>query len=201
MSHSLKSLFESKTLQFIFVGGKGGVGKTTTASSIAITLAQTRGRTLLISTDPAHNLSDAFNQQFSHEPVAVDGVENLFAMEVDPKKALELTSVKIFEGEDDLLGFSKENTGFIEQLLGNFPGIDEAVVFMKLIAMAKEMKTEVVVFDTAPTGHTLKLLAFPKIITEALGKVGQLKEKLGGLFSMFGGNSNDNKIERMFEKL
>jgi len=68
MENTLEELAQNKTLKFIFVGGKGGVGKTTTASSIAMELAKRRGKTLIISTDPAHNLSDAFNQQFNHEP-------------------------------------------------------------------------------------------------------------------------------------
>lgn len=98
MKRSLEELFNNKTLKFIFVGGKGGVGKTTTSSAISIEMAKNRGKTLIISTDPAHNLSDAFNQQFSHEPTQVKKVDNLWAVEIDPKKQFDISS-NFFENQ------------------------------------------------------------------------------------------------------
>lgn len=77
---TIENLLGQETLRYIFVGGKGGVGKTTCSCSIASQLAARGRKTLLISTDPAHNLSDAFNQRFGAEPVPVDGVPNLFCM-------------------------------------------------------------------------------------------------------------------------
>ena len=88
---SLDSLLRSAVgangddLKFVFVGGKGGVGKTTSSSAIATLLAERCDRrVLLVSTDPAHSLSDAFRHDFAGEPTSVPGLHNLHVMEVDP---------------------------------------------------------------------------------------------------------------------
>lgn len=174
---TVQNILEQQSLKWVFVGGKGGVGKTTCSSILSILLSRVRSSVLIISTDPAHNLSDAFQQRFTKSPTLVNGFTNLYAMEVDPNVENEDLSA---DGMDSLFS----------ELANAIPGIDEAMSFAEMLKLVQTMDYSVIVFDTAPTGHTLRLLQFPSTLEKGLAKVMSLKNKFGGLLSqmtrMFG---------------
>lgn len=203
---SLKNVLDDKNLKWCFVGGKGGVGKTTTSSSIGVAFEKKGFKTLLVSTDPAHNLSDAFGQKISSgtEPTKINGYSSLFAMEVNATEAAENFLTKITasqvgsnnmgmeDGEEDdeanniLSELLPPDT--LRQIISSIPGVDEAVSFMQIVKLARSMSFDRIVFDTAPTGHTLRLLEFPKVADKTLTKIDGLRQKIAPMLNMLAGS-------------
>ncbi len=146
----------------LFFTGKGGVGKTSLACATAIALADARKRVLLVSTDPASNLDEVLGVQLGQKPKAIPGVPRLFALNIDPEAAAHDYRERMVEPYRGILPDTAINS-MEEQLSGSctveIAAFDE---FAKLLG-EPQATTEFdhVIFDTAPTGHTLRLLTLP----------------------------------------
>lgn len=198
---SLKNIIDQESLQWVFVGGKGGVGKTTTSCCLGAQLAKYRKKVLIVSTDPAHNLSDAFCQKIGSEPTPITGFDNLSAMEIDANDDLEEVQRSLQEEGVEDNGINS----LMAELTNSIPGIDEAMSFSELMKQVQTLDFDVVVFDTAPTGHTLRLLSFPTILEKALAKVMELKDRFGGMIgqaaAMFGGSNPGEMQDALLGRL
>ncbi|XP_010253935.1 PREDICTED: ATPase ASNA1 homolog [Nelumbo nucifera] len=186
--------------KYYMLGGKGGVGKTSCAASLAVKFANHGHPTIVVSTDPAHSLSDSFAQNLTGGMlVPVEGPDSpLFALEINPEKAREEfrsasqknggTGVKDFMDSMGL-GMLVEQLG--ELKLGELldtppPGLDEAIAISKVMQFVEAPEYSMftrIVFDTAPTGHTLRLLSLPDFLDASIGKILKLKQKLASATS------------------
>ena len=174
--------FNKDKTTFIFVGGKGGVGKTSVSSATALWLAEQGKKTLIVSTDPAHSLSDSLEVPIGHYPREIK--TNLYAVEIDPDEAMAQKQAVI---ESQKAGSSSDQAGGLDFLTDQLdlasasPGADEAAAFEVFLSVMTSNEYDVVVFDTAPTGHTLRLLTFPEVMDSWVGKIMLAKTKLGTL--------------------
>lgn len=140
LAPTLQNIIDQKTLRWVFVGGKGGVGKTTTSCSLAVQLAKERRNVLVVSTDPAHNLSDAFSQKFTKTPLLVNGYSNLYCMEVDSSSGSAEWDLAEVAGAEAGLGDLEGGLGSImKDLVKSVPGIDEAMAFGELMKMVRDL--------------------------------------------------------------
>jgi arsenite-transporting ATPase len=152
--------------KFVFFGGKGGVGKTTVSSAYALKCANASQETLVVSTDPAHSTSDVFDQQFDDDPRPVEGIDNLHAMEIDPEEEVEehLMEMKRALGDQVSPALVNEIDRQIE-MAHQTPGAYESALFDRFVDVMRDSEEyDRVVFDTSPTGGTLRLLSLPEFL-------------------------------------
>lgn len=143
---------------FLFFSGKGGVGKTSMAAATAVTEAERGRRTLIVTTDPASNLADVFETEIGHRITAIPGVANLWAMEIDPDRATA-------EYKERILGplraaFPAKVMAVVEEQFDG-PCTTEIAAFDRFVRFMDQPEFDHVIFDTAPTGHTIRLLELP----------------------------------------
>ncbi len=228
--------------EYVLYGGKGGVGKTTMAAATALASARGGVSTLVVSTDPAHSLSDAFETDVPTDPARIHEDVPLYAAEIDPEAALAGDgpfgadgSLGDLGGLGDLLGgaggggpfggaggedggpfggtagddgpFADAADDFeddadapdgpMDTLLGGaMPGADEAAAMRVLLEYLEDERFDRVVVDTAPTGHTLRLLQLPEVMDTMVGRLVRFRERIQGLVDgvtgLFGGGEDDD---------
>ncbi|MFP3927563.1 MAG: ArsA family ATPase [Desulfobacteraceae bacterium] len=158
---------EHPGMRYTYFGGKGGVGKTVVAAAVAYWMAKQGKRTLLASTNPVHSLSNLFQVDVFGRPVAIPGVDNLHAQEIDTRETIERSKKEIREKISWFLRFADipaKADDFIESATMN-PAFEESAMFENMINLIFEDAFEFYVFDTAPTANARRLLGMSKVYT------------------------------------
>lgn len=181
--------------KLILFGGKGGVGKTTTSAAVAMWTASQGFNTLVVSSDPAHSLGDSFGRQLGHVPTPVEGVANLWAVEMDPRQAMAELAPRLTEA----LANPLKSLGVEEELEMSgddmmLPGLDEALAFDFLLRYVESQDYDIIIFDTAPTGHTLRFLSLPNLTDHWISRMMRFRDQLTRLKSLFS-KKKDSTLE------
>jgi len=191
------SFLASEDLRLLLFGGKGGVGKTTCAAAAAVRLASRRpdARFLLVSVDPAHSLKDCFAED--RPPV------NLEVLELDAQAGLAEFQAK--NGET-LKEIARRGTFLDEEDIDRFvelslPGLDELIAFLHISEWLEQAAYQTIVVDTAPSGHTLRLLAMPSLMREWLDAVDALLAKYRYMKRLFRGSYKPDAPDRLLLEL
>lgn len=168
MRRSLSDL-EKESKQLLLVGGKGGVGKTTCAAAIALHLAASGKRTLILSSDPTPSLSDIFEITIGPCETPIPKVPNLSALEISSEIVLKKWKDRFGrEIYDVVSSFADLDYDFVLDYVGGAPGIEEEYMLYFIMELVREGRYDLVVWDTAPAGHTLRLLHLPEIFLRHL---------------------------------
>ena len=165
--------------RWILVVGKGGVGKTTCAVALAARSAARGQDTLLLSTDPARALAAALGVAVATRPAAVSPRKHLFAMQLDAQEERDLF---LRQWRDVLIAILDRGTylssddiaGFIDAA---FPGADETMAILALLELERDARWKRIVVDTAPTGHTLRLLSLPESFRALIAVLDTMQQK------------------------
>lgn len=180
---------DDTAVRFTFFGGKGGVGKTSVSAATALRRAENGESVLLISTDPAHSVSDAFDMEIDGETEVREG---LYAVEVDPEEAMESYRDEIaMEDMPEMM----EGLGMLDKT----PGMDEMAAFNQFMKYMRSDEYDHIIFDTAPTGHTLNLLQLPELMDSMVGTMLKMRMRVSGAMDMvkgmFGGDDDEEEGE------
>ena len=184
---STRAYFQAHpNLKFVFLGGKGGVGKTVSAGVTAQWLAGQGKRTLLASTNPVHSLSGLLGQDVFGKHTPVNGVADLWAYEIDTKDTIERSKVEIREKIQWFLKFADISTkadDFVESATMN-PAFEESAMFENMVELMFKGEYDAYVFDTAPTANARRLLGMSKVYSLWVNKMLKSRQEARSLREM-----------------
>lgn len=193
--------FFSDDFKLIFFGGKGGVGKTTCAAATALHLSNKGRKTLIFSTDPAHSLSDSFSIHIGNKITPIKN--NLYGLEIDSEDLL-----KEFIKENEIIiteiidrGTYLETDDIFKMLSSSLPGMDEYMAILKIKELMKEKEYDLFISDTAPTGHTVRLLLTPGLMDEWVNFLDRLGDKHRYIARTFRGRYVKDETDAFLEKM
>ncbi|NJE53652.1 ArsA family ATPase [Thermococcus sp. 21S9] len=171
-------LVPKEGFRVLFVIGKGGVGKTTTSASIAVGLAERGYKTLIVSLDPAHNLGDVLMEKLNDKPKRI--LDNLYASELDMEKLIKAYLKHLEKNLKNMYRYlTVINLEKYFEVLSYSPGIEEYATLEAIREILSEGdKWDVIVFDTPPTGLTLRVLALPRISLIWADKLIDIRRKI-----------------------
>jgi len=180
---------------FVICGGKGGVGKTSIAAASALYLAQRKPdkKVLAFSTDPAHALSDSFQQHIGNQVTPIAGVDNLYALEIDGTQMLENLKQQyqddIDEAFNKFLGGTGVDIKFDREIMKELlslspPGLDELMSLQKIMELMQEGNYDFFVLDSAASGHLVRFLELPHLVREWLKAAFRLLIKYRGVVKL-----------------
>jgi len=205
MSENGSTFLSNKNLKLILFGGKGGSGKTTSAVATAIHLSQINKdkRILLVSTDPAHSLGDSFNFRVGNRITPIKDVPGLSALEIN---ALELLEDFKEKHGDVIKKLADRGTYFDQQDIADFfnlslPGLDELMAIIKVADILKSNDYDLIILDTAPTGHTIRLLELPDQMLKWIDVLDLMQHKHRYMSKRFTGGYVKDDADEFLEKM
>ncbi len=182
--------------KLIMVGGKGGVGKTTISAALAVHFAQRGQKTLLISSDPTPSLSDIFEMDIGEREKPIKGVANLHGLEISSEVILQRWKERFGpEIHEVISAFSTLDYDFVDYI-GGAPGIEEEYMLNYIMELVESERYERVIWDTAPAGHTLRLLRLPQLFLQHLEAAARFYVNLYGAFERIASTVRLKKSKR-----
>ena len=185
--------------QMLLFTGKGGVGKSTVSAATALHHAHSGLRTLLVSSDPAHSTDDTLGIRVGFEPTPVTGVPNLWAKNLNAEELAGDFFGQIETLMDKSFGSLPGFDSSMLSELSKFPGMDEAFALEEINRLCSGTDYDLIVFDTAPTGHTLKALSAPDYLNTFLLKILRMKAKIENLKGFFIKKGDTSKLVALME--